>query len=165
MYNCLFDFICDNNILYDYQFGFRPKHSTQQAIITLFDNITKSLDNGNIAISIFIDLKKAFDTVNHRILLRKLYAYGIRGPILKWIESYLTGRTQYVVFDGKESEVRTVQCGVPQGSILGPLLFILNMNDICNVSDLFFAIMYADDTSLLVTGNDLHSLIVSLNNA
>ena len=165
VYNCLFDFICDNNILYDYQFGFRPKHSTQQAIITLFDNITKSLDNGNIAISIFIDLKKAFDTVNHRILLRKLYAYGIRGPILKWIESYLTGRTQYVVFDGKESEVRTVQCGVPQGSILGPLLFILNMNDICNVSDLFFAIMYADDTSLLVTGNDLQSLIASLNNA
>ena len=165
VYNCLFDFICDNNILYDYQFGFRLKHSTQQAIITPFDNITKSLDNGNIAISIFIDLKKAFDTVNHRILLRKLYAYGIRGPILKWIESYLTGRTLYVVFDGKESEVRTVQCGVPQGSILGPLLFILNMNDICNVSDLFFAIMYADDTSLLVTGNDLHSLIASLNNA
>ena len=165
VYNCLFDFICDNNILYDYQFGLRPKHSTQQAIITLFDNITKSLDNGNIAISIFIDLKKAFDTVNHRILLRKLYAYGIGGPILKWIESYLTGRTQYVVFDGKESEVRTVQCGVLQGSILGPLLFILNMNDICNVSDLFFAIMYADDTSLLVTGNDLYSLIASLNNA
>ena len=70
VYNYLFDFICDNNILYDYQFGFRPKHSTQQAIITLFDNITKSLDNGNVAISIFIDLKKAFDTVDHRILLR-----------------------------------------------------------------------------------------------
>ena len=165
VYNCLFDFICDNNILYDYQFGFRPKHSTQQAIITLFDNITKSLDNGNIAISIFIDLKKAFDTVDHRILLRKLYAYGIRGPMLKWIESYLTGRTQYVIFDGEESEVRTVQCGVPQGSILGPLLFILNMNDICNVSDIFFTIMYADDTSLLVNGNDLHSLVASLNNA
>ena len=115
----MFDFICDNNIQYDYQFGFRPKHSTQQAIITLFDNITKSLDNGNIAISIFIDLKKAFDTVDHRILLRKLYAYGIRGPMLKWIESYLTGRTQYVVFDGEKSEVRTVQCGVPQGSNTG----------------------------------------------
>ena len=158
VYNCLFDFICDNNILYDYQFGFRPKHPTQQAIITLFDNITKSLDNGNIAISIFIDLKKAFDTVDHRILLRKLYAYGIRGPMLKWIESYLTGRTQYVIFDGEESEVRTVQCGVPQGSILGPLLFILNMNEICNVSDIFFTIMYADDTSLLVNGNDLHSI-------
>ena len=103
VYNYLFDFICDNNILYDYQFGFRPKHSTQQAIITLFDNITKSLDNGNIAISIFIDLKKAFNTVDHLILLRKLYAYGIRGPMLKWIKSYLSGRSQYVVFDWEES--------------------------------------------------------------
>ena len=82
--------------------------------------------------------------------------------MLKWIESYLTGRTQYVVFDGEESEVRTVQCSVP---LLGPLLFILNMNDICNVSDIFFTIMYADDTSLLVNGNDLHSLIALLNNA
>ena len=106
-------------------------------------------------------MKKAFDTVDHRIL-RKLYAYGIRGPMLKWIESYLTGRTQYVLFDGK---VRIVQCGVPQGSILRPLLFILNMNYTFNVSDLFFAVMYADHTSLLVTGNDLNSLITSLNNA
>ena len=109
-------------------------------VFTIFDNITKSLDNGNIAISIFTDLKKAFDTVNHRIVLRKLYAYGIRGSMLKCNESYLTGRTQYVVFDGKESEVGTVQCGVPQSSILEPLLFILNTNDICSVSDLLFAI-------------------------
>ena len=90
---------------------------------------------------------------------------GSKGPMLKWIESFLTGRTQHVVFDGDESEVRTVQCGVPQGAILGPLLFILNMDDICNVSDIFFTIMYADDTSLLVKGNDFHSLIASLNNA
>ena len=89
VYHYLFDFICTNNILYDYQFGFRPKHSTQHAIITLIDKITKSLDNGDIVISLFIDLKKAFDTVDHRIPLRKLYAYGIRGTMLKWIESYL----------------------------------------------------------------------------
>ena len=95
VYDYLFDFICTNNILYDYQFGFRPKHSTQQAIITLIDKITKSLENGDIVISLFIDLKKAFDTVDHRILLRKLYAYGIRGTMLKWIESYVSGRTQY----------------------------------------------------------------------
>ena len=165
VYDYLFDFICTNNILYDYQFGFRPKHSTQQAIITLIDKITKSLDNGDIVISLFIDLKKAFDTVDHRILLRKLYAYGIRGTMLKWIESYLSGRTQYVVFDGQESEIHGVQCGVPQGSILGPLLFILYMNDICNVSDIFFAIMYADDTSLVVNGKDLNTLIQLLNAA
>ena len=165
VYDYLFDFICTNNILYDYQFGFRPGHSTQQAIITLIDKITKSLDNDDIVISLFIDLKKAFDTVDHRILLRKLYAYGIRGTMLKWIESYLSGRTQYVVFDGQESEIHGIQCGVPQGSILGPLLFILYMNDICNVSDIFFAIMYADDTSLVVNGKDLNALIQLLNTA
>ena len=83
--------------------------------------------------------------------------------MLKWIESYLSGRTQYVVFDGQESEIHGVQCGVPQGSILGPLLFILYMNDICNVSDIFFAIMYADETSLVVNGKDLNTLIQLLN--
>ena len=124
VYDYLFDFICTNNILYDYQFGFRPGHSTQQAIITLIDKITKSLDNGDIVISLFIDLKKAFDTVDHRILLRKLYAYGIRGTMLKWIESYLSGRTQYVVFDGQESEIHGIQCGVPR--VLYWVLFCLS---------------------------------------
>ena len=96
---------------------------------------------GTIAVSILLDLKKAFDTVDHKILLKKLYAYGIRGIFLKWFESYLSGRTQYVVFDGVQSETHRVDCGVPQGSILGPLLFILNMNDICNVSKLMFTIL------------------------
>ena len=163
VYNIVFDFLCENEILYDYQFGFRSKHSTQQALITLVNNVTKSLDGSNIVISLFIDLKKAFDTVHHRILLRKLYAYGIRGILLKWFESYLSDRSQYVIYDGVESEIRPVECGVPQGSILGPLLFIISMNDICNVSDLMFAIMYADDTCFLMNGTDLHKLIKQLN--
>ena len=146
VYNLVFDFLSDNEVLYDYQFGFRSKHSTQQALITLVDRITKSLDQNNIIISLFIDLKKAFDTVHHRILLLKLYAYGIRGVLLKWFESYLTDRSQYVIYDGVRSETKVVECGVPQGSILGPLLFIVFMNDICKVSDLMFAIMYADDS-------------------
>ena len=103
--------------------------------------------------------------MDHRILLRKLYAYGIRGTMLKWIESYLSGRTQHVVFDGQKSEIHGVQCGVPQGSMLGPPLFILYMNDIRNVSDIFFAIMYADDTSLVVSGKDLNTLIQLWNTA
>ena len=163
VYNIVFDFLYENKVLYDYQFGFRSKHSTQHALITLVERITTSLDVGNIVISLFIDFKKAFDTVNHQILLRKLYAYGIRGTLLKWFEDYLTGRTQYVIYDGIKSEVKEVKCGVPQGSILGPLLFIITMNDICNVSDLLFAIMYADDTCLLINGNDLHTLIKQLN--
>ena len=163
VYNIVFNFLCENEILYDYQFGFRSKHSTQQALITLVDNVTKSLDGSNIVISLFIDLKKAFDTVHHRILQRKLYAYGIRGILQKWFESYLTDRSQYVIYDGVESEIRPVKCGVSQGSILDPLLFIISMNDICNVSDLMFAIMYADDTCFLMNGIDLHKLIKQLN--
>ena len=137
VYNKLLNFISDNNILYDHQYGFRKGRSTQQAIITLVDKITKSQDIGDIVITLLIDLKKAFDTIDHRILLRKLYSYGIRGSMLKWMESYLTARSQYVVFDGKVSETRSIECGVPQGSILGPLLFIISVNDICNVSPMF----------------------------
>ena len=163
VYNHVLDFVDDNNVLYDYQYRFRHSHSTQQAIITLIDRISKSLDKGDIAIIILLDLKKAFDTVDHRILLRKLYAYGIRGTLLKWFESYLTGRTQYVAFNGTNSDTHYVKCGVPQGSILGPLLFILYMNDICSVSKLLFTLLYADDTCVLLSGKDLNDLIAVLN--
>ena len=148
--------------MYDYQFGFFSRHNTQQALITLVDRITKSQDMSNIVILLFIDLKKAFDTVHHRILLRKLYAYGIRGILLKWFESYLTERSQYVIYDGVKSETVLVKCGT-QGSILGPPLFIISMNDICNVLDFMFAIMYADDTCFLINGTDLNKLIKQLN--
>ena len=129
-----------------FRFRFRSKHSAQQALITLVDRVTKTLDRSNIIVSLFIYLKKAFDPVYYRMLLRKFYAYGIRGSLLKWSESYLTDRSQYVIYDGVRSETKVVECGVPQCSILGPLLFIISMNDICNISDLMFAIMYADDT-------------------
>ena len=157
VYNKLFNFISDNNILYDHQYGFRKGRSTQQAIVTLVDRITKSQDIGDIVTTLLIDLKKAFDTIDHRILLRKLYSYGIRGTMFKWIEGYLTGRSQYVIFDGKVSETRSIKCGVPQGSILGPLLFILSVNDICNVSPILFKILYANDTCVLISGNHLNN--------
>ena len=163
VYNKLLNFISDNNILYDHQYGFRKGRSTQQAIITLVDKITKSQDIGDIVITLLIDLKKAFDTIDHRILLRKLYSYGIRGSMLKWMESYLTDRSQYVVIDGKVSQTRGIKCGVPQGSILGPLLFIISVNDICNVSPMLFKILYADDTCVLISGNRLNNLIDRLN--
>ena len=145
LYNKLLNFTSDNIILYDHQYGFRKGRSTQRAIITLVDKITKSQDIGDIVITLLIDLKKAFDTIDHRILPRKLYSYGIRGSMLKWMESYLPDRSQYVVFDGKVSQTRGVKCGVPQGSILGPLLFIIIVNDICNVSPMPLQILYADD--------------------
>ena len=107
-----------------HQFGVRSKHSTQHAVISLVNNITKSLDSSNIVTGVFIDLKKAFDTVDHTILLKKPYSYEIGGKAHKWLTSYLTGRTQYVVYDGNKSSTLNMTCRVPQGSILGPLLFI-----------------------------------------
>ena len=120
MYNHLLDFINEHNILYSYQFGFRQKYSTNHAIITLVEKINEALYKGNIMIGVYIDLKKAFDTVNHNILLTKLYAYGIRGNVLKWFKSYLHNRQQFVYLNKAKSETKYVQCGVPQGSILGP---------------------------------------------
>ena len=138
MYNHVLDFMDKNNLFYEHQYGFRQRHSTQHAIITLVDRITHSLDNGDIVISVFLDLKKAFDTVDHHILLRKLFAYGIRGNSFKWFQSYLSNRSQYVMYDNQKSKTQYINCGVPQGSILGPLLFIIYMNDICNVSNLLY---------------------------
>ena len=163
MYNHIISFMNKNDVLYDQQFGFRQKHSTQQAIIMLVDKITRSLNAGDIVISVFLDLKKAFDTVDHHILFKKLYAYGIRGKVLKWFHSYLFNRSQYVIYDDMQSETHHVKCGVPQGSIMGPLLFIIYMNDICNVSKFLYAILYADDTCVLLNGKDLNNLIQSMN--
>ena len=162
MYNYVLDFIDTNNLFYEHQYGFRQRHSTQHAIITLVDRITHSLDKGDIVISVFLDLKKAFDTVDHHILLKKLFAYGIRGNSFKWFQSYLSNRSQYVMYDNKKSKTQYISCGVPQGSILGPLLFIIYMNDICNVSNLLYTIMYADDTSVSLSGNNLDNVINQL---
>ena len=137
VYNKVMDFISENNVLYDHQYGFRKGRSTQQAIITLVARITKSQDIGDIVISLFIDLKKAFDTIDHRILLRKLYSYGIRGSMLKWFESYLTARSQYVVFDGEASETHGVKCGVHKDLFLG-LYFLFYRLTISVISVLCF---------------------------
>ena len=163
IYHKLIEFLDHNGILYCYQFGFRQGHSTQQAIITLVNKITSCLDCGDLVIGIFLDLKKAFDTVDHKILLKKLYAYGIRGVALKLLESYLSGRSQYVVYDYQQSATLSITCGVPQGSVLGPLLFIIYMNDICNVSQLLFTVLYADDTCVLVNRKSLNLIIETVN--
>ena len=114
MHTHLLDFIEQDKVIYKHQYGFRQKHSPQQALITLVDRMTNSLDKGDIVISIFLDLKKAFDMVDHPTLLNKLYAYGIRGNAFNWLKSYLSEISQYVVNDSKRSETQTVECGVPQ---------------------------------------------------
>ena len=150
MYNKLYNFIEAIDILYAHQYGFRRGHSTQQAIITLINKITKSVNSDDFVISVFIDLKKAFDCVPTNILLAKLQAYGIRGDYIKWFRSYLTDRTQYVNFNGEESAEHILKCGVPQGSILGPLFFIIFVNDMFNVSNVLFNVLYADDTCIYI---------------
>ena len=135
------------------QYGFREMHSTELAAIELIDRVTQEMDNNNISINIYLDLSKAFDTLNHQILLYKLNYYGIRTTALKLFENYLTSRKQCVEFNGSLSDYLTVTTGVPQGSILGPLLFIIYINDIVSVSNIFYPIIYADDTTLSTTLN------------
>lgn len=163
LYNRLILFINKHNILSDNQFGFRANRSTCMPISLLVNKISQELDNNNLCISIFIDLSKAFDTISHDILLKKLYTYGVRGTFHNIIKNYLSNRKQFVSFNNSSSNVLSISCGVPQGSILGPLLFLLYINDMTSVSKILFPLIFADDTTLTITGTHLDSTIITAN--
>ena len=144
-------YLNEHKLLYASQYGFRAGHSTELASIELIDRITQDLDKGKIPISIFLDLSKAFDTLDHFILLQKLNYYGIKSVELKLFQDYLPNRTQYVSYDKTNSDMYRISTGVPQGSILGPFLFIIYINYLRNASKLLKMLIYADDTTLYST--------------
>ena len=154
MYNRVDHFFSEQNLLYDRQFGFRKKHSTNHALLSIVEKIRNNMDNGIFSCGVFVDLEKAFDTVKHSILLRKLHHYGIRGKGNDWLTSYLSNRTQSVSVNGATSDVSNVTCGVPQGSILGPLLFIIYINDMHRAFSSCLVYHFADDTNLVFSHPD-----------
>ena len=141
-------FFDKHKILVEQQYGFRKARSTSMAITQLIEDITNANEEKKFTAGVFIDLKKAFDTIDHSLLLKKLDHYGVRGVSNDWLRSYLSDRKQYVSFNSLKSDLMSISCGVPQGSILGPKLFILYINDICNVSKLLQFVLFADDTNI-----------------
>ena len=151
-------FLSENQILSDSQFGFRNGHNTAHAIMALLERLADSIEKGDYTVAVILDLKKAFDTVDHDILLMKLNHYGISDAALSLFRSYLSSRKQFVRVNDKFSEPRQMVCGVPQGSILGPLLFIVYINDLCSISKSVHSIIFADDSNFFKSGKDLASL-------
>ena len=136
--------------------------STVHAVLELIESICNSIDSKLHCAGVFIDLKKAFDTFNHKLLVDRLSFYEVRGIANTWLDNYLMNRKQYVVVDNQASSMQFIKCGVPQGSVLGPVLFLLFINDICIVSNLLNFVLFADDTNILCSNENLGVLQYTL---
>ena len=159
----IYTFLTSSNLLYKSQYGFRNNHSTNQAIAEFLSCVLKGFDDKKYTLALFLDLSKAFDTIDHNILLQKLNYYGIRGTAQQWIGSYLSGRVQYVEYNGVKSQLNRMTCGVPQGSVLGPLLFIIYMNDLHFALTHSSGILFADDTTIHYTNDNITDLFHVMN--
>jgi len=158
IYNRIYDHLRGNNLFYEKQFGFQKNSSTEHALLQLVEDITKSFEQGSYTLGVFIDLSKAFDTVDHKILFAKLRYYGISGKYYEWICSYLTNRKQYVTYqDNRRTTELHISC------LLGPLLFLLYVNDLYRVSKVLTPIMFADDTNLFYSHKNLNVLYNTVN--
>ena len=163
LYDRMINYIDKHNILSKKQFGFRKGLSTENAIINFIDKIYTGLENRQHTAAIFMDLSKAFDVLDHQILATKLEHYGFRGKFLELILSFISNRNYFVNVNGLKSETKMVNIGVPQGSTLGPLLFLLYINDMCNSSTEFDFTLFADDTTLSMSGDKLDELTQKTN--
>ena len=158
VYQQLVSFLEKQCLLFNFQFGFRKGYSTEYAILETLENLKSAIDDGKITCAVFLDFSKAFDTINHQILLDKLYKYGIRGLPHAWFSSYITNRKQFVKVGNTESSLKTITCGVPQGSTLGPLLFLLYINDLPESSKKLIFRIFADDTNIFYSSKDPEQL-------
>ena len=164
MYSRIYENLKNNNLLFDNQFGFRLNNSTEHAILQLVNDISSSFERGEYTLGIFIDLSKAFDTVDHEILISKLEYYGIKGKTLTWLKSYLSERKQCISYsDVGKTSMCSIICGIPQGSIPGLLLFLIYVNDLHKASSILKPVMFADDTNLFLSNKDINKLFNDMN--
>lgn len=163
MYSRLLNFFNKSDILYDFQFGFRKNYSTSLALLEVINTINSEIHNKCHVMGIFLDLKKAFDTVNHTILLNKLENYGLRGSALNWIKSFLTGRKVFCKLDEHVSSEYPLDCGVPQGAVLSPLLFLLFVNDMHRAIPNHKLRLFADDSNVFIISHNLQLLFQEAN--
>ena len=170
MHSRIYEFCEINNILDERQGGFRPNHSTCSTTACFLNDIYTTMNNNEVLIATFIDAMKAFDTVNHKILLKKALRYGIRGKVYDWLENYLKDRLQCTIANEIVSNTKPITCGVPQGSVCGPLLFLFYINDLSKALTSRKVSLYADDTVIYIshtnvnegmnlTQNDLNNLV------
>jgi len=159
----LYNYMTISSLMNKNQYSFRKGHSTINAVSKFTYDTLLALDSSNYTLSVFLDLSKIFNTIHHNLLCKTLYHYGIRGVALEWFRSYLTERKQYVYYKCIYSKLFPITCGVPEGSVLGPLLFIVYSNDLPGSLRCTACILFADDTKMYVSGKNITELYKLVN--